>query len=67
MLLHDTRLDQSHSHKLHDRSIGPYLITDVSRKRERGTYQLAELDGVVMEGYFPRDRLKKFMARVKLG
>ena len=67
VLFHDTRLDQSHSHKLHDRWIGPYRITDVSRKKERGTYQLAELDGVVLEGYFPGDRLKRFTARVKLG
>ena len=67
VLLHDTRLDQSHSHKLHDQWIGPYRITDVSRKGERGTYQLVELDGVVLEGYFPGDRLKKFTARVKLG
>ena len=67
VLLHDTRLDQSHSHRLHDWWVGPYRITDVSRKKERGTYQLAELDGVVLEGYFPGDRLKKFTARVKLG
>ena len=67
VLLHDTRLNQSHSHKLHDRWIGPYCITDVSKKRERGTYQLAELDGVVLEGYFPGDWLKKFTVRVKLG
>ena len=66
MLLHNTRLNQSHSHKLHDRWIGPFRITDIS-KRERGTYQLAELDGVVLEVYFPGDRLKKFTARVKLG
>ena len=66
VLLHDTRLEQSHCHKLHDRWIGPYRITDVSRKKERGTDQLAELDESVLEGYFPGDRLKKFMARVKL-
>ena len=66
VLLHDIRFEQSHSHKLHDGWIGPYRITDVSRKRERGTYQLAELDGVVLEGYFPGDRLKKFTARVQL-
>jgi len=63
VLLHDTRLDQSHSHKLHDRWIGPYRITDISKQNERGTYQLAELDGVVLEGYFSGDRLKKFVAR----
>ena len=67
VLLHYTWLDQSHSHKLHDRWIGPYRVTGVSRKKERGTYQLAELDGVVLQGYFPGDRLKKFTARVKLG
>ena len=67
VLLHDTRLDQSHSHQLHDRWIGPFHTTDVSKKRERATYQLAELDGVVLEGYFPGDRLKKFTARIKLG
>ena len=67
VLLHCTWLDQSHSHKLHDRWIGPYRVTDVLRKKERGTYQLAELDEVVLEGYFPSDRLKMFTARVKLG
>ena len=45
----------------------PHHITDVSKKKARGTYQLAELDEVVLEGCFPGDRLKKFTARVKLG
>ena len=66
VLLHDTRLHQSHSHNLHDWWIGSYCITDVSRTRERGSYQLVKLDGLVLEGYFPGDRLKKFTLRVKL-
>ena len=65
VLLHDTRLDQSHSHKLRDRWNGPYLVVDASRKEDRGTYQLAELDGVVMKGYFPGDRVKKFTKRTE--
>ena len=63
VLLHDTCLDQSQSHKLHDRWNGPYCIVNISRKEELGTYQLAELDGEVLKGYFPGDRIKKFMMR----
>ena len=65
VLLHDTRLDQSHSHKLHDRWNGPYCVMDISKQNERGTYKLAELDGVALDGYFSGDRLKKFMARTE--
>ena len=67
VLLHDTRLDGSHSHKLSDRWIGPYKVTDASRKGDRGTYKLAELDGAALEGYFSGDRLKKFVARGQMG
>ena len=63
VLLHDTRLDRSHSHKLSDRWTGPYKVTDVSKQEDRGTYQLAELDGTVLGGYFPGDRIKKFLMR----
>ena len=38
ILFHDTRLDGSHSHKLSDRWIGPYKVTDATKKDERGTY-----------------------------
>ena len=65
VLLHDTRLDQSHSHKLHDRWSGPYCVADISNQRDRGTYKLAELDGVVLEAYFAGDRLKKFIICTK--
>ena len=63
ILLPDTRLDGSHSHKLSDRWIGPYKVTDATKKDDRGTYKLAELDGTELEGIFSGDRVKKFIAR----
>ena len=63
VLLHDTRLEQSHSHKLADRWNGPYEVIDVSKKGDRGTYKLAELDGTPLAGYHSGDRLKKFVVR----
>ena len=63
ILLHDTRLDGTHSHKISDRWIGPYKVTDATKKDERGTYKLAELDGTDLDGIFSGDRIKKFIAR----
>jgi hypothetical protein len=63
VLLHDTRLDASHSHKLADRWLGPYKITDADRKGGHGTYKLAELDGTTLDGFYSGDRLKKFATR----
>ena len=63
VLLHDTKLDGQHSHKLSDRWAGPYKITDISRKGDRGTFKLAEMDGTALEGVFAGDRLKRFITR----
>ena len=62
-LLHDTKLDTSHSHKLLNRWSGPYRIADATKKGVRATYRLAELDGTMLEGYFSGDRVKRFIAR----
>ena len=61
VILHDTRLEQSHSHKLADRWNGPYKVIGVSKKSNRGTYKLAELDGTPLGGYHTGDRIKKFV------
>ena len=63
VLLHDTKLDGQHSHKLSDRWAGPYKITDISRKGDMGTFKLAEMDGTALEGVFAGDRLKRFITR----
>ena len=62
VLLHDTKLDTSHSHKLSNRWSGPYRIADATKKGDRGTYRLAELDGTMLEGHFSGDRVKRFIA-----
>lgn len=41
VILHDTKLDHSHSHKLPGRWNAPYEVTDVTRKDDRGTHRLA--------------------------
>ena len=64
VLLHDMKVDGQHSHKLLDRWAGPYKITDISRKGDRGTFKLAEMDRMVLEGVFAGDRLKRFITRV---
>ena len=51
VLLHDTKLDDSHSHKLSERWNGPYLVVDALRKDDRGTYWLAELHGTELDGF----------------
>jgi hypothetical protein len=63
VLLHDTKLEHSHSHKLSERWTGPYRVIDVTRKEDRGTYRLAELDGTELEGFYAGDRVKKFVRR----
>ena len=63
VLLHDTKLDSSQSHKLSNWWSGPYRIADTTKKGDRGTYRLVELDGLILEGYFSGDRVKRFIAR----
>ena len=63
VLLHDTKLDTSHSPKLSNRLSGPYRIADTTKKGDRGTFRLAELDSTMLEGYFSGDRVKRFIAR----
>ena len=63
VLLHDTKLDTSHSHKLLNRWSGPYRIANATKKEDRGTYRLAQLDGTMLEGHFTGDRVKRFIAR----
>ena len=63
VLLHDTKLDTSHSHKLSNRWSGPYRIADATKKGDRGTYRLEEHDGTMFEGHFSGDRVKRFIAR----
>jgi hypothetical protein len=36
---------------------------DVTKKENRGTYRLAELDGTELEGVYAGDRVKKFVRR----
>ena len=63
LLLHNTKLESSHSHKLSNRLSGPYRTADAMKKGDRGTYRLAELDGTILEGYFSWDRVKRFITR----
>jgi hypothetical protein len=63
VLLHDTKLELSHSHKLSERWTWPYKVIDVGNKEDRGTYRLAELDGMELEGFYAGDRVKKFVIR----
>ena len=61
VLLYNSRLDKQWSKKLDNRWDGPYLINDLEELR--GTYLLQELDSMVLEGVFPRERLKRFFPR----
>ena len=61
VLLYNSRLDKQWSKKLDNRWNSPYLINDL--KESRGTYLLEELDGTVLEGVFPGERLKRFFPR----
>ena len=63
VLLHDTKVDTSHSHNLSHWWSGLYRIADAMKNRDRGTSRLAELDGMLLEGYFSGDRVKRFVAR----
>ena len=63
MLLNDTKLDSSHSHKLSNRWSEPYRIAHPTKKGDRGSYKLAKLDGTMLEGYFSVDRMKRFIAQ----
>ena len=63
VLLHDTKLDMSHSHMLSHWWSGPYRIADATKKGDRGTYRLVELDGTVLKGYFSGDRVQRFIAQ----
>ena len=63
VLLHDTKLESSHSHKLSNRRSGPYKIADAMKKGDKGTYKRAELDGTMLEGFFSGNRVKRFIAR----
>ena len=40
---------------------GPYLIEEV--KESRGTYLLKELDGTLLDGVYPGERLKRSFPR----
>ena len=53
----------SHSHKLSNRWSGSYRIADATKKGNGVTYRLAELNGTMLEGYFSRDRVKRFIVR----
>lgn len=61
VLLHNTRLEKQWSDKLRNRWLGPYRIKEV--RLDRGTYKLAELDGALLSGVFPGERLKRFFLR----
>jgi hypothetical protein len=62
VLLHDTKLDTSHSAKLKGRWRGPYIVTD--HYPDRNAYRLAELDGSSLkEAVQAGSRLKYFYRR----
>ena len=63
VLLHDTKLNTLHSHKLSNRWSGPNRIADAKKKGDKGTYRLAEIDGTMLEGHFSGDWVKRFIAR----
>ena len=60
VLLHNTKLENTHTGKLEFRWMGPYRIHSIN---PTGSYRLAELDGAEMEGSVPGRRLKKFSLR----
>ena len=65
VFLYNSRLDKHWSKKLDNRWSGPYLINDI--KESRGTYLLQELDGTIMDGVYPGERLKRFFSRRGVG
>ena len=64
VLLHDTKLEKSYSHKLTFRWLGPFRIAEVNA--DKGTYILKELDGSIMKGTVNGSRLKRFHSRAEL-
>jgi hypothetical protein len=65
VLLHDTKVEASLSHKLSDRWTGNYKVTNVIRKGNRGTCRLAKLDGTKLDGFYTGDRPKRSTEREK--
>src|SRR5271154_5254608 len=64
VLLHNTKLQHSHSDKLEDKWRGPYRIREIP---EGSTfYRLEELDGVPLAASFAGNRLKRFFTRREL-
>ena len=61
VLLHDTKLESSHSAKLNFRWNGPYRIRGILSNK--GSYFLEELDGTPLAGSIHGNRLKKFWLR----
>ena len=60
VLVHDTKLDMSHSNKLDMRWRGPYKIREAIENR--GSYHLEEMDGTpLIRTTFAGNRLKKFV------
>ena len=55
------KLDPMHSHKLSNWWSEPYRIADATKKGDRGTYRLVELDGRMLQRYFLGDRVKRFV------
>ena len=64
VLLHDTKLEKSYSHKLTFRWLGPFRIAEAFV--DKGTYILEELDGARMRGTVAGCRLKRFYSRTDL-
>jgi len=64
VLLHNTILEHSHSHKLHDKWRGPYRIREIPENSTH--YLLEELDGTPLAASFAGNRLKRFFTRNEL-
>ena len=64
VLLHDTKLEKSYSHKLTFRWLGPFRIAEVNA--EKGTYILKELDESIMKETVNGSRLRRFHTRTEL-
>ena len=64
VLLYNTKLEKSYSHKLTFRRLGPFRIAEAFI--DKGTYILEELDGARIRGTVARSRLKRFYSRTNL-
>ena len=64
VLLYNTKLEKRYDVKLDFRWTGPYKIAVAHP--DKGTYQLQELDGTMLQGTMPGRRLKRFTQRVPL-